>query len=229
MSMPVYTGGSERYPCDDDILAAAPENPVRFLADTEFAWQAMIDGIDSLERLEAYRQAEKRHIERKNPSEKVDVHEYIDARERELTGSVSQPTTPEIDAPTADAETTSQVAATDGGQELTYDETDDTSEPTREPEGADVHPDVRGLGAGEVLVLERGDAREFIFPATAGADDPYLARTFDKQGNERTPEPITLSLGEVASRIDGSHDPVPIEEIDADAPRGAATNGGSQA
>lgn len=44
-----------RYPCDNDILADAPENPVRFLSQFELAWKGMVDGIKDLDRLEAYR------------------------------------------------------------------------------------------------------------------------------------------------------------------------------
>ncbi|MFC6764322.1 hypothetical protein [Natrinema soli] len=44
-----------RYPCDNDIFADAPENPVRFLSQFELAWKGMVDGIKDLDRLEAYR------------------------------------------------------------------------------------------------------------------------------------------------------------------------------
>ena len=214
MTMTVYANDSERYPCDDDILAAAPENPVRFLADSELAWKAMVDGIEDLERLEAYRQAEKRHIERENPSDKVDVHKYIDARERELTGSVSELT---HDA-SADP-----VPATDGGEVLEYDENDvdganELDPETNDTDPAPIHPDANGLEAGQVLVIEFANATEHAWPQTADAADPYILRTAD---GERT-----LTQAALFDHIQPADtDRRDAAAIDVDAPATAATGG----
>lgn len=232
MSVPYAAGTSDRYECDDDILADAPENPVRFLdtANADFVWKGMIDGIDDPDRLEAYRQAEKRHIEGRY--DKTAVHKHIDARERELTAEETSGPLPipraivpladfEAPAPSPTPETTTNpVAATDGGTALTEpDETADTPEPD------ELHPDTKGLAVGEVLELETADRTEYIFPSTAAAETPYLLRAFDGD-DERTDAPIGLSFDEVAKRIDGEHDPKSVGEIDMRAPELAASNGG---
>ena len=215
MTMGVYTDDSSRYPCDDDILEAAPENPVRFLADSELAWKAMVDGIEDLERLEAYRQAEKRHIERENPSDKVDVHKYIDKRERELTGSVSDPT-PEA--------TPDPVAATDGGEVVDYDDIEDADEPVEpEPEPEQTQPDARGLEAGEVLVVDRGAKTEFVYPTNAKSDSPYISRAHDEDG--KLWMELEIDEEDYRSRLAQDPDHESIDEIDVDAPRKAATGG----
>ncbi|OLZ39126.1 hypothetical protein A6E15_19375 [Natrinema saccharevitans] len=220
---------SGRYECDDDILEAAPENPVRFLTSSELVWKGMIDGITDLERLEAYRQAEKRHIH--DRYDKTAVHKYIDARERELSDG---PTTealpiPRAIVPLADFEpptesepspmtpadaTSAPVAATDGGQTVA-DETDD------------LHPDATGLEIGEVLEFDRDETTEYVFPATAEADRPFLMRVFDEEDTERTAEPLGLTRDEVARRPIDTTDPQPIGDVDVQPPTKAATNGGA--
>jgi len=226
------------YECDDDILEAAPENPVRFLHpdNDDFVWQGMIDAIEDLDRLEAYRQAEKRHISRDYSKDKVKVHKHIDAREHELTGEptgtlpIPRAIVPMADfEPVADAAApiatdAAPVAATDGG--VTTD--DAPSEPEGsddEPTADDVHPDAKGIDAGQVLKLERGDTTEYIFPATPACETPYLMRTFDGD-DERTDAPIGMDFDEVLARLDGSPDPLPIDSVDVRPPTDAATTGG---
>ncbi|WP_455448131.1 hypothetical protein [Natrinema thermotolerans] len=232
MSVPYAAADSDQYPCDDDILEAAPENPVRFLHPdkADFVWQGMIDAIEDLERLEAYRQAEKRHIDRNYSKDKVKVHKYIDARERELSDGPTtealpipraivpladfEPPTESEPSPTTPADATSApVAATDGGQTVA-DETDD------------LHPDATGLEIGEVLEFDRDETTEYVFPATAEADRPFLMRVFDEEDTERTAEPLGLTRDEVARRPIDTTDPQPIKDVDVEPPATAATNGG---
>lgn len=209
---------NDRYPCDNDILADAPENPVRFLSKADWVWQGMVDCIEDPDRLEAYRQAEKRHIERASSKAKVDVHKYLDDRERELRGEPIEPT-PET---TPDSR---PVPATDGGTQISDVPTDETADT---PESDDLHPDVRGLEVGEVLKLERDAKTEYVFPAVPDAEEPFLCRSFNEEDDELTSEPIPLTLGEVASRpIDGT-DPKPVSEVDVRAPELAASNGGAE-
>ncbi|PCR88667.1 hypothetical protein [Natrinema ejinorense] len=235
MTVNAYNASSDRYECDDDILAAAPENPVRFLEthNDDFVWQGMIDGIDDLDRLEAYRQAEKRHIDGRY--NKTKVHKYIDQRERELTDGQT---------PNATAE---PVPATDGGKTVTESATrdeivaheDDHDEPhpvfniphtpVRVPVKRDdaddadtLHPDVKGLDAGEVLVLERVEPTEYIFPATTQADAPYLLRTETDETVEQ------LTFDRILARLEGSPDPSPLTATDVRPPANAATNGGGE-
>lgn len=84
-----------------------------------------------------------------------------------------------------------------------------------------LHPDTRGLAAGEVLVLEHDSHTEYVFPATAEADAPFLMRVFD--GDEPVDGPTELSLIDMIFRSDGQYDPTPIGEIDVEPPELAAT------
>lgn len=214
MTVNAYVGdGEDKYHCDDDILEAAPENPVRFLSRPEWVWTAMVDGIEDADRLEAYRQAEKRHINRSGDATRV--HKYLDKRERELAGDV----TPEPETPAA--------AIADGGTvadtpETTESETEDT--PDAEPD--DVHPTARWLDAGEVLRVDRDSSEEYIFAATPAADSPYLLRAFDDRGDERTEEPVGLTNSEIKSRLDFSTELLEHVDVDVRPPAGAATLGG---
>lgn len=82
MTVHTYGAGSDRLACNDDILELTnSENPIRFLACDDWVWQAMINGFNDLDRLEDYRQAEKRYIE--SDSDKVRARKYIDDRERD--------------------------------------------------------------------------------------------------------------------------------------------------
>ena len=196
------SGQTNEYP---ELEAKFGEDPARFLESNELMATARIAGIRDPELLEAYEPVAE---EITAGNYRTTILEAIADRKADLGL--------ETDAPTPDA-TADPVPATDGGQQI-EDDADEEPDP--------LHPDVKGLEAGEVLVLERGDAREYVFPATADAAEPYLCRSFDAEGDERTAEPIGMSFDEVLSRLDGSPDPVPVEEIDVDAPRGAATNGG---
>lgn len=201
------TGDRHEFP---KLEAQFNEDPARFLQSSKDLALARIAGIRDLELLEAYRAVAKQIL---SGSSRTDVLEELDERKRELTG---ESVTPEPDASTP-------VPATDGGQKLSYSEDDIDETPDPDP----IHPETRGLEAGQALVLERGDTTDYIFPSKPEADAPYLCRSFDGD-DERTAEPIALSFDEVAKRLDGAADPVPIAEIDVDAPRQAAQHGGDE-
>ncbi|SIS21718.1 hypothetical protein [Natronorubrum thiooxidans] len=221
MTVNAHNPGDSRFQCDDDILEAAPENPVRFLSRPNWVWEAMIDGITDLDRLEAYRQAEKRHINRS--ADKAVAHKYIDARERELTGTspettVDIETTADVDtttSPTTNA-TTNPITATDGGE--TVPQTDTTAD-TVEDRANELHPDVSGLEAGEVLVVDRDEHTVCIWPATPDADEPFILREI-ADGDDHVE---TLSQSACFERI-RSFDPErrSAVELEHDAPATAA-------
>ena len=199
------------------------EDPARFLQSGKELALARIAGIRDEELLEAYRAVAKQIL---SGSSQTEVIEALDTREHELT----------------DKRTTNPIAATDGG---TVETPDDSVNPPQSPsttaelgettpsptpdsasDSDSLHPDVKGLEAGEVLVLERDESTEYIFPALPKADDPYLCRMFDAEGDKRTAEPMGMSLDEVLARLDGSPDPTPIGKIDVRPPTNTVTNGG---
>lgn len=207
------------------VKAEFGEDPARYLAlDDLYLAYARIRGIATVELLKEWQRIESNHWGRS------EVMKRLNAREAELT-----------DEPTPEP-TDSRATATDGGTVETPDDnaipttdltttaesdaTSSSSDSASDPD--DVHPDVRGLEVGQVLELERADGTEYIFPAQPAADEPFLCRSFDEEGDERTAEPIPLSLGEVASRPINDTDPKPVSEIDRRAPTLAASNGGSQ-
>ncbi len=215
---------------DESILELTDgENPLSILSmDEPDTALGVISWMDDHDRIEGWRRAEiesdgeprkviLKALEKQKRALEADatLPIYHDRHRRSTTivdaEPVAEPETP-ADPETTDA-TTDPVAATDGGQTV-----------TDEPDADDVHPDVKGLVAGEVLVLEYADRTEYVFPATTDADAPYLMRAFDGD-DERTAEPIGLTFDEVLSRID-SEEPRPLAEIDVQAPADAATNGG---
>jgi len=211
MSTPYAAAETDR-PTYPEVKAEFGEDPARYLAVDENDLEdehplalahARIRAIDDHELLKEWQRIEAEHWGRR------EVMAHLDARERELT-----------DAPIATDATADPVPATDGGTV-----TETPSEP-EESDADDLHPDVKGIEAGHALVLEREESTEYIFPATPACDEPYLLRAFDAEGDERTAEPMGMTFDEVLARLDGSPDPVPVAEIDVNAPRDAASNGG---
>ncbi|WP_226043320.1 hypothetical protein [Natrinema sp. DC36] len=182
------------------------EDPARFLEMNELTATARIRGIRDPELLEAYETVAK---EITAGQYRNTILEAIDERKADLG----------IDDELAAEPTDSRATATDGGAVV-----EETPDEPAEPD--DVHPDCKGLEAGQVLKLERADGTEYIFPAQPDAEEPFLCRSFDGEGDERTAEPIPLSLGEVASRPINDTDPKPVSEINTRAPTLAASNGG---
>ncbi|WP_247005115.1 hypothetical protein [Halosolutus gelatinilyticus] len=194
-------------PSYPDLREKFGEDPAYALGmDELYLAYARISTIDDLELLKEWQRVESENWGR------PDVMMRLNARERELKGEPIEPTEPTTPDPAP--------AATDGGTAI-------VDEPA-EPEVDDVHPGAKGLDVGEVLVLDRDDATEYIFPALEDADAPYLCRSITDDGDERTVGPIELTFDEVLKRVDGGLDPMSIEDVPIDAPRRAATNGGAE-
>lgn len=180
------------------------EDPARFLESNELMATARIAGIRNADLLDAYETVAE---EITTGNYQTVILEAIAERKAELGLDV------EMTADPTPETTTDPVAATDGGT---------VTEPVDQNDADELHPDVKGLEAGDVLFLEREESTEYIFPSTPACDQPYLLRAFDGEGDERTAEPMGMSFDEVLSRLDGSPDPVPQAEIEYDAPRNAA-------
>ncbi|PGF14264.1 hypothetical protein CP556_25010 [Natrinema sp. CBA1119] len=211
-----HAGTSDR-PTYPEVKAEFGEDPARYLAvdqndphdDHPLALaHARIKDLDDLAHIKAWQRIEAENWGRR------EVMAHLDKRERELAGT----------EPIPEPETT-PATATDGGTVTESNQSEPAPEPKGSDEPDDVHPDVRGLEAGQVLELERADGTEFIFPSQPAADEPFLCRSFDDEDDERTAEPIPLTLGEVASRPINDTDPVAVESIDKRAPTLAASNG----
>ena len=222
------------------LKAQYNEDPARFLQSSKALAFARIRGIRNTELLEAYRAVARQIL---SGEDKDDVLEALDTRERELTGDEI---TPEANAePVAatdggeniqtETATRDEIMAHDGDEPHPVFEVPHKpirvpvkrDDPAPEPEGADddepaVHPNAKGLEAGEVLVVEFPSAKEYIFPATPDADAPFLLVGVDDAGEYTD----TLTLGEAAGKLSGSADPKPIAEIDIEPPANAATTGG---
>lgn len=228
MTVNAYTGETSsqtnEYP---ELEEKFDEDPARFLESNELLATARIAGIRDADLLTAYREVAE---EITTGQYRTEILEAIAERERELTDAEPGPT------PDTDPE---PVAATDGGESIDSDKGGDSLEPPAEsgtlseaPTGSAaatpaIHPDAFGLEAGEVAVVDRGDATEYIWPATADADDPYLLRTFDGD-DERTAEPIPLSKDEMKTRLGVETETHDAAAIDKRPPAGAATGGDQQ-
>lgn len=208
-----------------DLEDEHDEDPARFLESNTLMATARIAGIRDPELLAAYETVAK---EITTGSYRTTILEAIAKRKvdlgigDELTDTTSDP-----------------VAATDGGtvkddSAIPADNADTTADSdaatSRSTESASVpnhelHPDTKGLEAGQVVVVEYDDRTEYIFPATVDADAPYLCRSFDAEGDERTDAPIGLTFEDVDRRTDRPNR-IPIAEIDIQPPTDAATNGG---
>jgi len=188
------------------------EDPARFLESNELMATARIGGIRDADLLEAYERVAE---EITTGSYQTTILEAIAERKAELGLTDELP-----DGPTPDA-TTDPVPATDGGT---------VTETPSEPEGSDVddlHPDADGLEPGQVLVVTREEKTEYVWPQTDAADEPFILRLFDADGDQELE--LTLSQRDLFSRThDQDSEKRPVSEIHKPAPRNAATNGGAE-
>ncbi|APX98734.1 hypothetical protein [Natronorubrum daqingense] len=180
------------------IKAEHGEDPSRFLQSGKQLAKARIAGIRDPELLEAYRAVTKQIL---SGSSKTEVLEHLAARERELTGQPEPEEQP--------------IPATDGGEIVT--------EPEPESEPDELHPETKGLEVGEVLVVDRNDSSEYVWPTTPNAPQPYVMRAFDAEDNESME--TMLSIGEIQSRLGLETETVSNESLEKNAPRAAATRG----
>lgn len=204
MNRPTNTRSEERHEFPK-LEADHGEDPARFLQSGRDLALARIRGLEDVELLAAYRAVAKQILRGRT-------------REAILTALA------EREAALTDDPTPTPVAATDGGV-VEPDPADATSDadgdpaPEPEPDAAPVHPDATGLEPGQVLVVERPDATEFIFPATVDAPKPFVC--------SRDGEAEPLSKTDAFSRLQYDPERQPVDEIDVDAPALAATNGGA--
>jgi len=194
-----------------DLEATHGEDPARFLESNELMATARIGGIRDADLLDAYETVAE---EITTGSYQSVILEAIAERKAELGLE-----TDELPAgPTPDT-STDPVAATDGGT---------VTKTPSEPEGSDVdtlHPDADGLEPGQVLVVTREDKTEYVWPQTDAADEPFILRLFDADGDQELE--LTLSQRDLFSRThDQDSEKRPVSEIDKPAPRNAAMNGG---
>ncbi|QCC57275.1 hypothetical protein [Natrinema thermotolerans] len=238
MSVPYAASATVDRPDDDILELTGGENPLTFLSMAEpDTALGVISWMDDPDRIDGWRRAE---IESDGEPRKT-ILKALAKQERALEADATLPvyhdrhrrSTTIVDAESDDFEpetpetpttTTDPVAATDGGQTVTEepDDPDDDSDEATDETTDDLHPDVKGLAVGEVLVLERASPTEYIFPATPACDGPFLLRTADDETVE------TLTFESVLARLEGSPDPTPLAEIDVQAPAEAATNGGAE-
>lgn len=215
MTINAYTGEdsaqTNEYP---ELEEQYGEDPARFLETNELLATARIRGIRDPALLNAYREVAE---EITTGQYRTTILEALADRERELTGDAPDPNpSPTPETPT-DAAT-----ATDGGTDT---EPDSEPEPAPEPDTREIHTETTGvLEAGEVLVVDRDGPTEYIWPATAEADEPYVLRTFDAEGDERV-EPMGLDEKGIRRRIDLETERTTTDEIEKDAPATAATGG----
>ncbi|UTF52783.1 hypothetical protein [Natronosalvus rutilus] len=172
------------------VLELADEDPVRFIRmDEPDTALAVIRGIDSIERLAGWRLANQSFFD----PPKSQITEALDAREREILGEP------------VDSSTSSEKI-----------ETGPTSSALPEAPVSDPspnHPDSR-LETDEVLVIERGDRTEYVTPASAGADAPYVSRTIDENGDVWN-ENDDLRNDDLLRRLNGEHERTTIDDAPA--------------
>ncbi|MFC7216537.1 hypothetical protein ACFQO4_20975 [Saliphagus sp. GCM10025334] len=176
----------------DRVLELAGEDPVRFIdMDEPDTALALIRGINSLERLAGWRLANQSFFE----PPKRPITDALDAREAELTGESTEPTADEADDQPDESDP------------------EPSSEALPDSDTSPVHPDSR-LEADEVLVIERGDRMEYVTPASADADAPYVSRTLDENG-EVWNENDDLRNDDLLRRLNGEHERTTTDEVPA--------------
>lgn len=221
MSAGVITGtsGAEDLPEDDTILELTNgENPMTFLDMNERTVMGLIGGMVDPDRIEGWRRAEADYVD----SDRDAVLEALDRQAAALERGDDPPIYhpihdryDEADDPLVEPD------ATDGdGEAADTATTEATSRPRHEP-----HPEAN-LEAGEVLVVERAETTEYLWPARSDAADPYILREFD-DGNQR--QELTLSSEAAFERLNYDPDKRAIDAVPVDAPLEAATNGGGSA
>lgn len=231
-----YVPEGDDYNLDEDThervldLTADGVDPMRFLTMSESdTAEGIIGGIDSLERLAGWRLANQSFL---NPPSS-DITEAIDEREAELTGEPTPDVSPE------------PVAATDGGTTATDPTSVGTTETTADHQETDadaaatdaesearttvasapeLHPDVRGLEAGDVLRVDRGERTAYVWPSSADADAPYQSLEVNDNG-ERRFDPIGMTTDQFARWLGDDAETVPADDVDVRPPAKAVTGG----
>ncbi|WP_312908502.1 hypothetical protein [Natronosalvus caseinilyticus] len=189
MSVSAYNPAVRELPTSEPVAEQYGEDPARFLCldDLHLAF-ARIRGINDLELLEAWRA-----VETSKGGDRRRVHRALDAREREILGEP-------VDSSTSSEKTETGPAFPDVPEAPT-------------PDPSPNHPDSR-LETDEVLVIPRGDRTEYVTPASAGADAPYVSRTLDENGDVWN-ENDDLRNDDLLRRLNGEHERTTTDEVSA--------------
>lgn len=237
MSAGAITGttSTKDLPEDTKILElTGGENPAEFLDMNGVTIMGLIAGMSDPDRIEGWRRAEIEHTD----TEREVVLEALDRQEAALEDGQSPPIyhpihdryDPEQD-PLVDDNGETENEETDAGAEEEDDgDEDDVQEDTDEAHmehGYEVHPDAN-LEVGEVLVVNREETIEYVWPARADADEPYILREFDdgKQIDEAT---IGVDEAFRLVRLDSEKRRCDAVSVDTPLEAATATNGGGSA
>lgn len=217
MSAGVITGtSSEDRPEDKDILElTGGENPFKFLDMNRLTVIGIIAGMEDPDRIEGWRQAELSDRVETNRTSVLDALDRQEAAvERGDQPPIYHPIHSMYDPETDPLEQESQDEDVDN-EAVGSEETN--SRAVHEP-----HPEAN-LEAGEVLVVDREDSTEYIWPARTDADEPYILREF-VDGTER--QELTLSASQAYDRLNYDPDKRSADSVTVDAPLEAAVDGG---
>ena len=209
-----HTASSDRVNEYPEYKDEFDEDPARFLESNELMATARIAGIRDPDLLDAYETVAE---DITAGSYRTTILEAIADRKTSLG------LTDELAGPTNHEATADPIPATDGGTELEYDEAEDVDQPD-EPEPEQIHPDARGLEAGEVLVVDRGEKVEYVFPTTSKVDFPYISRAYEAD-TDKLWMGLEIDEEDYRSRLSKDPDHRSFDEIDVDVPRTAATGG----
>lgn len=204
-------------PEDDTILElTGGENPLTFLTMNGETIFGLIARMDDPDRIEGWRRAETDYVD----SDRDDVLEALERQrlclERGDEPPIYHPFHDKYDAASDPLEEDDE--SEDGAG-------DEAAEGPTRTSSHEPHPDAN-LEAGEVLVVDRSETTEYVWPARADADDPYLLREFDN-GTQR--QQLTLSASDAYDRLNFDPDKRQIDSVAVDAPLEAATNRGESA
>jgi len=222
MSAGAITGttGTDDLPEDDTIFElTGGENPMTFLDMNEATVMGLIAGMSDPDRIEGWRQAEENYVD----SDRDTVLEALDRQAAALEAGQTPPIYhpiheryDEADDPLVDED----ASSTDGDKAAREDTSETAPKTVDEP-----HPEAN-LEAGEVLIVDRPETKEYVWPARADAEDPYILREFDS-GEQR--QEMTLSASDAFDRLNFDPDKRRIDSVSVDAPLEAATNRGDEA
>lgn len=204
------TASGDDLPEDDEILAlTGGENPVAFLTMNAKTIFALIGGMRDRDRIEGWRRAEQRHID----SDRTSVLEALDKQARALDRGEEPPI---YHPPIHDG----QANPADGSQDAAADADSREADVTIDP-----HPDA-DLDAGEVLEVDRGSKTEYIWPARAGADEPYVLREY--AGSDDLRQELSIGQEQVVQRLDYGPERRDATALHLTPPEAAAVGGESR-
>lgn len=198
-------------PEDDTILElTGGENPLEFLGMNKTTILALISGMKEFDRIDGWWQAETEFVD----SDRTVVLEAL-ARQ---WACLERGDIPPIYHP-------GQQGYDPADDPLVVDDSGYTVDRGQEKARHDTHPEAN-LEAGEVLVVDRDDSTEYIWPARADAAEPYILREF-VDGDQR--QELTISPSDAYERLNFDPEKTRTDAVDVQAPLEAVVNGGEQA